>query len=217
MVAVEVFVWQNLIAEDRLAGGFILRLLPADDRLGDLSFQESRDVLAMRYVFIVLHIMPVRPFNREDFISLGHRFLEQLGSVVLGFDGELEGLLLAVGFHPHAKGQIAFVKVLFLFYIRGGEGFLVRLGDDGGLVVLIGLPKDDADLVVGELFAPVDFDLLVGVTLAPTFGVTLLDPRAVGVGDTMPFVAKGFRFLLELLPGIDQHHAPFVVGRLVVS
>ena len=95
------------------------------------------------------------------------------------------------------------MEALFLLHVRGGEGLLVWLSDDGGLVVLIRLPEDDADLVVGEVFAREDFDLLVGVALGPAFVVALLDPGAVGVGDAVAFVAERFRLLLELLAGLS--------------
>jgi len=72
-------------------------------------------------------------------------FLELLGGVVLGFDGELDGLLFAFCFQLHAEGQVALVEFLFLFHIRGGEGLLVRLGDDGGLVVLVGSDQEKRD------------------------------------------------------------------------
>jgi hypothetical protein len=42
------------------------------------------------------------------------------------------------------------VELLFLLEVRGAEGLLVRLGDDGGLVLFIGLPEDDTDLVIGK-------------------------------------------------------------------
>ena len=74
-------------------------------------------------------------------------------------------LLLALRLHPHAEGQVAVVELLFLLEVRGGEGLFVRLGDDGGLVVLVGLPEDDADLVIGEVLALEDLHVLVGVAL----------------------------------------------------
>ena len=82
--------------------------------------------------------------------------------------------------------------------------------------MLIGLPENDADLVIGEVFAREDFDLLVSVSLGPTFGVTLLNPRPVGIGDAVAFVAKGFRLLLKLLAGVDEHHAAAMTGGLIV-
>ncbi len=56
LVAVEVFVRQDFVAELRA-------VFPADDGLGDFPFQERLDVLAVRDVFVVLHVVPVRPFD----------------------------------------------------------------------------------------------------------------------------------------------------------
>jgi ABC-type transport system involved in cytochrome c biogenesis permease component len=65
------------------------------------------------------------------------------------------------------------MEFLFLLDVRGGEGLFIGLRDDGGLVVLIGLPEDDADLVIGKVLALEDLDLLVGVTLGPAVAVAL--------------------------------------------
>ena len=59
-VAVEIFVRQNFVAELRA-------VFPADDGLGDFPFQERLDVLAVRDVFVVLYVVPVRPFNGKNF------------------------------------------------------------------------------------------------------------------------------------------------------
>ena len=108
------------------------------------------------------------------------------------------------------------MEVLLLLHVGGRESLLVRLGDGGGLVVLIRLPEDDADLVISEVFAREDFHLLVGIALGPAFDVALLDPGAVGIGDAVAFVAEGFRLLLKLLAGINKHDAACMAGGLVI-
>ena len=137
LVAVEVFVRQDFVAELRA-------VLPADDGLGDFPFQERLDVLAVRDVFVVLHVVPVRPFDGEDFRPVAQGRFELLRGVVLRFEDELHGLLFAIRLHAHAEGEVAVVERLLLGEVGGGERLLVRLGDDGGLVVLVGLPEDDA-------------------------------------------------------------------------
>ena len=108
------------------------------------------------------------------------------------------------------------MEVLLLFHIGRRKSLLVRLGDDGRLVVLIRLPEDDADLVISEVFAREDFDVLVGVALGPAFGVALLDPGAVRIGDAVAFVAEGFWLLFKLLAGINEHDAACMAGGLVI-
>ena len=71
LVAVEVFVRQDFVTELRA-------VFPADDGLGDLAFQERLDVLAVRNVFVVLHVVPVRPFDGEDFRPIPQSRLELL-------------------------------------------------------------------------------------------------------------------------------------------
>ena len=71
LVAVEVFVRQDFVAELRA-------VFPADDGLGDFPFQERLDVLAVRDVFVVLHVVPVRPFDGDDFRLVLHERLELL-------------------------------------------------------------------------------------------------------------------------------------------
>ena len=39
----------------------------------------------------------------------------------------------------------------------------------------------------------------------------------MGVRHAVAFVAEGFRLLLELLAGVDEHHPPSMAGGLVVS
>ena len=85
-----------------------------------------------------------------------------------GLRTNVDGLLLVIRLHAHAEGQVAVVELLLLLEVRGGERLLVRLGDDGRLVVLVGLPEDDADLVVGEVLAPEDLHVLVGIALRPS-------------------------------------------------
>ncbi len=108
------------------------------------------------------------------------------------------------------------MKFQFLFDVRGAERFFVRFGDDGGLVVLVGLPENDADLVIGEILVLEDFDVFVGVAFGPAFLVTLFDSGAVRVGDAIAFIAERFRLFLKLLAGINQHHAPAMAGGFVV-
>src|ERR1051326_2685165 len=61
LVAVEVFVRQDFVTKNRFA--VFLGFLPTNDRLGDFPVQEGFDVFAIRDVFVVLHVMPVRPFG----------------------------------------------------------------------------------------------------------------------------------------------------------
>ena len=88
-----------------------------------------------------------------------------------------------------------------LLFGNGGwsEGFFVRFADDGGLVVFVCLPENDADLVVGEIFAPENLHLVVGVPLSPAVEVTLFNPPAVCVSHAIAFAREGFWFFLELL------------------
>ena len=71
LVAIEVFVRQELVAELRA-------VLPADYRLGDFPFQERLDVLAVRDVFVV-RVTPVVPIpqrissaSANAALNLGH-------------------------------------------------------------------------------------------------------------------------------------------------
>ena len=68
-VATRLIVRQDFVAKDRLA---VFRgLLPTDDRLGNFLFQERLNVRAVQDVFVVLHIVPVRPFDGERFLGVG--------------------------------------------------------------------------------------------------------------------------------------------------
>ena len=77
--------------------------------------------------------------------------------------------------------------------------------------------KTTLDLVVGEVLLAENLHVLVGETGFPAFVVTLLDPLPVSVGHPVAFVAEGFRLFLELLAGVDEHHAPAMAGGLLVS
>ena len=86
--------------------------------------------------------------------------------------------------------------------------------------MLVGLPEDHADLVIGEVFFvsySENFHVLVGVASLPSVAVALLNPLPVRIGHPVALVAEGFRLFLELLAGVDDHHAPTMAGRLFVS
>ncbi len=171
--------------------------------IGDFPLQEYPDILAVRDVFVVLHVVPVRPFDGNRFIRIDQGFFKFLGGIVLRFESEFDDILSALNFHLHAEGQVALVEVQFLLHVRCGEILLVSLCDNSRLIFLICLPENDADLVVGKVLALEDFDMLVGVTLGPAFLVALFDPSAMRVGNAVTFVPKGFWLFLELLSGVD--------------
>src|SRR5659263_144120 len=120
-VAVEVFVGQDFVSEMRV-------VFPADDGLGDFAFQERRDLLAVRDVFVVLHVVAVRPFDGEDLGPISKCRFEFLPGAVFRPEDELHGLLFVVRLHAHAEGKVAVVECLLLGEVGGGERFLVRLG-----------------------------------------------------------------------------------------
>ena len=135
----------------------------------------------------------------------------------LGFRESSRGPLLVVRLHAHAESEFAGVERQLLSDIRRSERPLVRLGDDGGLIVFICLPEHDAYLVVGEVLAPEDLHLFISVAFGPTAAVASFDPLAVSVRHAVAFVGESLGLLLELLPSVDEHHPPAMVLRLVVS
>ena len=70
---VEVLVRQDFVAELRA-------ILPTDDRLGNLAPEKCLDVLAVRDVLVVLHVVAVRPLDR---IHIGPRATVGHGVVLL--------------------------------------------------------------------------------------------------------------------------------------
>ncbi len=69
LVAVEVFVWQDLIAKLRA-------VFPADDRLGDFPFQERLDVFTVGDELIILYIVAMGPLDAENLRLALHQILE---------------------------------------------------------------------------------------------------------------------------------------------
>ena len=57
----------------------------------------------------------------------------------------------------------------------------------------------------------------IGLNLSPAMPVMFFNPGTMRVGDSVPFVAERFRFFLEPLTSIDQHHPSTVVRGLFVS
>ena len=77
------------------------------------------------------------------------------------------------------------MKCLLLGKIGGGERLLVSLGDDGGLVVLVGLPEDHLHFVKREILLAEKFDMLVVKAGLPSFVVSLLNPLPVSIGQPL--------------------------------
>ena len=71
--------------------------------------------------------------------------------------------------------------------------------------------------MISEIFALENLHLFIRVTFGPTLAVTLLDPLTMGVRHAVAFAGEGFWLFLELLPRVNEHHAPAMVGGLVVS
>ena len=171
----------------------------------------------MRDIFVVLHVVPVGPLDGEDLRPISAGSFELLRGVVRRLEHELHDLLSDLRLHTQAKGQVAVVKRLLLGEVGDAERLLVRFGDDGRLIVLVGLPEDHLDLVVGEVLAPEKLHVLVRVALGPAVPVTLLDPLAVSVSHPVALIAERFWLFLDLLAGVNEHHAAAVAGRFLAT
>ena len=160
--------------------------------------------------------MPMRAFDADDFRSVTHRGFGLLRGVVRGCDDELHGLFRTVCFQTRAEGQVGFVELLLLSDVLGGERLFVTFGDDGRLVALVRLPKNDLDLVVGEIFATKNFQVLVIEAGLPAFEVAFLNPLPVSIGHPIAFEAKCLWLFLELFARVNEHDAPAMTSRFFV-
>jgi hypothetical protein len=59
--------------------------------------------------------------------------------------------------------------------------------------------------------------MLIFKTGFPALVVALPDPLPVRVRHPVALITERLRLLLELLAGVDEHHAPAMVGGLLVS
>lgn len=168
-------------------------------------------------VFVVGDVVAVSPFDGDDFGLCGEEIFDEGSGVIGGGDGEGSGGLGLAGLEAKVENQVGLVEIHFLFDGGGGEGFVVGFGNDGGLVVLVVLPEDDADFVIGEIVKVEDFDEVIGEARFPAVAVAGFDPGAVVVGHAVALVTKRLRFFFVLFAGIDEHDAAPVGGGLVVA
>ena len=75
--------------------------------------------------------------------------------------------------------QVAAIKILFFLEVSGSEGFFVRFSNVRGFVVLICLPEDNADLVVGKILRVEYLYVLVVEIIAPAVAVMVFNPLSV--------------------------------------
>jgi len=109
------------------------------------------------------------------------------------------------------------VERLLFSKVCSCECLLIRLGDDSWLVVLVGLPENNFDLMVGKIGGVEQFHLLFCETICPAFPISLLDPLPMASVIRLRFHRKTLASFFELLTGVDKHHPAAMVGRLLVS
>jgi hypothetical protein len=117
-----------------------------------------------------------------------------------------------------ADGAVeVFVRQDFVAKLRAVFPADDGLGDDGRLVMFVGLPEHHLDIMKREVLPAKKLHVFIVESGFPALALTLHNPLPVNIRHAVALVPEGFWLFLKLPAGVNDHHAPAMSGGLLVS